>query len=535
MFVRCVQNGAWKWYLTPLVIFLAAFFVRYHFLITFDYAMMVHEQDAVGYIAVAKQLLHWQPVTVTGRPPGYPFIIALFALLPVGMEFAARLASIFMDALITLPLYALAYRLLPPVGAAAAALLWAFFGFALAFSTSPLTQSTFLFFLLAAILLLTRSVSMESSRLPLMVGVCIGYAYLTRPEGIVVILFVAPLVATVRLAQNRKAYRRILKDLVLLGLGFMVLVGPFLTAYRYQAGHWALTNKSAAAVKTQDGVVTLNARGELAASPEGLALWKEYYGTFSAFVTASGTNAIQFARAYLQVVPLWAHLLALSGLLALLWQRRFIELVCLTPLLAVTLPNYIVNISKSNSYNYPLFPLLFIGVAAGCEALRRLVLKVVPGEPGRILVAFSYLVVVSPVAVLSFLGYIEADATYRSPGLVQQAELSDKIFRGAGDVIKSYSRPGEVIMTRWGLIGYFADRPVVTLPKGQVADVVNYGRKHNVSFLIIDTMSVFTRREELEELLDPLYGKPLRPDYGLELLATINHDVGGCVIYRYVR
>lgn len=530
------KSGTWKLYLPLLVIFLVAFFVRYHFLTTYNYPMMIHEQDAVGYIAVAKEMLNWYPLTVTGRPPGYPFIIALFALLPVGVEFAARLASIFMDAMVTIPLYVLSYRLLPRAASIAAAALWAFFGFALAFSTSPLTQSTFLFFLLTAVALVHRSLTSSGSPLlTFLGGVSIGGAFLTRPEGIVVFLYMTAMIVVVRLLYNSPSFTLIIKELLVLVLGFMLLAGPFLAAYRYQTGYWALTNKSAAAVKTQDGVLKLNAQGELASMPEGLALWKEHYGSISVFVQSSLSNVVQFSEAYLQILPRWAHLLSLFGLLALLWERRFTELICLSPLVVVTFPNYIVNISKGNSYNYPLFPLTFICVAAGCEALRRLLLKIGPVRWRGPVVVVSYGVAASPVLLLLFFGYIQADANYRSPGLVEQAEMSGRLFRNAGELIKMNSRPDQVIMTRWGLVGYFADRPVITLPKGEVADVVNYGRTHGVSFLVIDSMSVFSRRQELVELLDPLLGKPVRPDYGLKLIAVYYNDDSGCVVYQYVR
>ena len=488
--------------------------------------MMIHEQDAVGYIAVAKEILNWHPLTVTGRPPGYPLIIALFALLPVGLEFSARLASIFMDALVTIPLYALSCRILPRAASAAVAALWAFFGFALAFSTSPLTQSTFLFFLLTAVVLVHRSLTSSGSPLlTLLGGVSIGAAFLTRPEGIVAFIYITAMMGGMRLLYRSLSFKLIMKELIVLVIGFMLLAGPFLAAYRYQAGYWALTNKSAAAVKTQDGVLKLNAQGELASMPEGLALWKEHYGSISAFVQSTLSNAAQFSIAYLQTLPLWAHLLSLLGLLALLWERRFTELICLSPLVVVTFPNYIVNISKGNSYNYTLFPLAFICVAAGCEALRRLLVKIGPVNQWRgTAVAASYVVAASPVLLLLFFGYNQADANYRSPGLVEQAEMSGRLFRNAGELIKMNSRSDQVIMTRWGLIGYFADRAVVTLPKGQVAEVVNYGRKHGVGFLVIDTMSVFSRRQELMELLDPLFGKPLSPDYGLKLMAVYSND-----------
>ena len=44
-------------YLLPGVAFLVAFALRYHFLVTYSYPLMIHEQDAVGYMEVAKSIL----------------------------------------------------------------------------------------------------------------------------------------------------------------------------------------------------------------------------------------------------------------------------------------------------------------------------------------------------------------------------------------------------------------------------------------------------------------------------------------------
>jgi hypothetical protein len=91
-------------------------------------------------------------------------------------------------------------------------------------------------------------------------------------------------------------------------------------------------------------------------------------------------------------------------------------------------------------------------------------------------------------------------------------------------------------MTRWGLIGYFAGRDMVTLPKGGVKEVVDYGRRNGARFLVIDTNSVMSRRQELMELLEPLRGGEVRREYGIETLrSNFYPNLGGYVIYRYVQ
>ena len=122
---------------------------------------------------------------MAGRPPGYPLVIALFSLLPVGLEYAARLASIFMDALVRLPLYVLARIYLTRIPAFAVCLLWAFFSFSLTFATSPLSQSSFLFYLLSGIVLLHRGLAEKGKGWLFGAGAFFALSFLARPEGIV--------------------------------------------------------------------------------------------------------------------------------------------------------------------------------------------------------------------------------------------------------------------------------------------------------------------------------------------------------------
>jgi hypothetical protein len=160
--------------------------------------------------------------------------------------------------------------------------------------------------------------------------------------------------------------------------------------------------------------------------------------------------------------------------------------------------------------------------------------KFLPTVKSRFIEVFLTTLLFLPTIYVLFMFYQTADNIYQSPGLVREEIKTDKIFKGAGDFIKNNSQANDIIMTRWGLVGYFADRPTLALPKGGVKEVIEYGRINRASFLLIDTKSVLTRRQELEELLGPLEGKPVNPEYGLEILIS-NYfpDIGGYVIYRY--
>jgi len=531
------QELAWKYFPT-LMLFVLAFAVRYHFLTTYPYPMMLHEQDAVGYMDVAKDFLGLHLPGVAGRPPGYPVVIALFALLPVPLEFAARLASIFMDALVVVPLFSLARISLSCAGAAAACLLWTFFVFSLIFSPSPLSQSSCLCYLLAGIALLYHGLQEERAAWLGASGFLFALCYLARPEGIVGFACGAAL-CLVWLFRTKAWNRQGLVRTASFFIGFLILAGPFLYALRVSMGTWTISPLSAAHVKTADVVLTLNAQGELQkTSGAGMSVWREYYGTVPVFLGAVKANFLAFTGVYWSTFPVWHHLVTGLGILALAFRCRW-RMVFLAIPIAVIAPSLVVTIPKTHSYLYPAYAVSFVCFAACLEVVGswvgRGVGRLLPAQRLKGASLVLPVVVLAIVCSIAWSSYRQADENYRSPGLVREALTTERIYKGAGEFIKRNSKQGDVIMTRWGVVGYFADRPVLTLPKGGVKAVVDYGRKNGARFLLADTNSILSRRQELMELLDPLQGKRVDPQYGIEAVTGNYFDDldAGFVLYRY--
>ena len=117
-----------------------------------------------------------------------------------------------------------------------------------------------------------------------------------------------------------------------------------------------------------------------------------------------------------------------------------------------------------------------------------------------------------------------------------QAKLTEKIYKDAGDFLRLNTAQGETVITRWGLVSYYADRPLMILPKGSVLEVVNFARKNGAHFMVIDSIAVYSRRQELVELLNPLRGLTVNQAYGLQIVhARVDAELGeGYVIYKFL-
>jgi hypothetical protein len=520
--------------LIPLAIFTLALAVRMHLLQQYEFPLMLHEQDAVGYMRIAGSLLHFSGEGLVGRPPVYPAVIALCSLFTNNMEYAARFASILMDALVCIPLYGLARIVLSRVSAALAATFWAFFSYALYFSISPLSQSTWLFFALAGLCALAYALRSPDHQQQFMIvsGICFALSYLTRPEGLLGFCFGLFVYVTTAL-YKRIPWRTVLKMALIYTAVFMLCTAPYFIYLKVQLGAWDVSSKTSAALKGQDGMLTLTAAGTLPKAASGLNPWIEYYQNIPRFIEVSMQNFKHYFNNFLQPFPLWLHLLGLAGMIMLMISAPW-EALLLSILFLMTLPNYIVNISKTLSYLYSIFPLYFICTICAFELSGKAVARLFRSIPEQI-PRFSALAAATVITVwFSFSSYRQAHGYLDEPGLRNEALLTRHIFMDASRFIQGVSAKTDVIMTRWGLISYYSGLPTTGLPKGTASEVLAFGRKSGATWLLIDSPSVYSRRQELKVLLNPDEAAPLLKQYGVVPVHAGGMDgLGMYVVYRY--
>jgi hypothetical protein len=513
-----------------------AFVLRYWYFWRYPYPLMLHEQDGIAYMQNARDMLSFKAPGNLFMPPFYSLVIAAFSILPVKFEIAARLASITMDSLLAIPLYGISRILLPRGASLAVCFLWSTFSFSLFFTPSPLSQSTYLCMLLTGIYLLYRALE-ESNKTVFfaLAGVCLSCAYLTRPEGFVSIGIALVLTAAgaFRRGTDRRAYLK--GGIVLLG-AFFLTAFPYLLMLRGQFGHWTFTAKTVVAIKGIDGSLTIGAGKD--AVKNGLTLWLEAFGGLSGGLKFIFGNAVAFYNLLLNTFASWTHLLALIGILFIFIARNFYNRLFLLFPVLMTIPVYVANLPKVPSYIYPLFPFVMIAFVACIWGVISMIMhgigKIWAGAPHRLIAILAQLLLALPVVFLGVNGCRDATANYISPEYLFQVEQTNKVFKAAGADINAASGPKDLLMTRWGLVSYFAERPLMVMPKGSIEDVLAAGRKAGARLILIDEESVTSRRQELKELLGPLYGVGINPRYGLEVVAVRATSIGGYVVYRYL-
>jgi 4-amino-4-deoxy-L-arabinose transferase-like glycosyltransferase len=202
----------------------------------------VIQPDGVVYVAVAKQF------QATGSPfdplfhPLYPMCIALVQPLIGDWETAGRLVSVFFGALVILPAFALARSIVGREAALLSAVFIAVHPRLVQNSASVLCEATYTFVLVCGVLAARRGLVTGPKALIPFAGLCLGLAYLVRPEGA---LYLVGLVVVVlfMIVTGRERAAVVLPWLGAAVLVFAVVVAPYVWYLAEVWGHVTLSGK----------------------------------------------------------------------------------------------------------------------------------------------------------------------------------------------------------------------------------------------------------------------------------------------------
>jgi len=218
-----------------------AFFLRLYLVLTSKGI----SPDGVEYLRAAKFFLdgdYYQGFSNV-FPPFYPAVISVTSLLVGNLELAGKLVSLFFGTLTVIAIYAFAKRLFNEEVGFYSALLLTFHPYLAQFSGSVLTESTFTFFGVWNALIGWKALQSRSWRSMFLVGLFLGVAYLTRPEGIG---FVAVFFLWIFFFDGGKFWINLSQKLsmaVSLLIGTTVFALPYILFLHEVTGKWILSLK----------------------------------------------------------------------------------------------------------------------------------------------------------------------------------------------------------------------------------------------------------------------------------------------------
>jgi 4-amino-4-deoxy-L-arabinose transferase-like glycosyltransferase len=205
-------------------------------------SMPVIQPDGVVYLTMAKQF------QATGSPfdplfhPLYPICIALAQPLIGDWEMSGRLVSALFGALVILPAFALARGIVGRQAALVAAVFTAVHPRLVQNSASVLCEATYTFLLVCGVLAARYGLVGGARALIPFAGLCLGLAYLVRPEGALYLVGLV-LVALFMLVTARARAAVVLPWIGAAVLVFGVVVAPYVWYLAEVWGHVTLSGK----------------------------------------------------------------------------------------------------------------------------------------------------------------------------------------------------------------------------------------------------------------------------------------------------
>jgi 4-amino-4-deoxy-L-arabinose transferase-like glycosyltransferase len=166
------------------------------------------ENEGAEYAQIAKNLVAGRGyvglrnVPQIWFPPLYPMLIAAFSLATADFDIAARLVSLTVGSCLVIPVFFIALGMYGRRVAYISASLIAFHPLLIALSGSVYSEVVFLTVLMAGVYWAEESLRFKNARSGILCGVCLGLAYLTRPEGIALPVLVSASIIVAALLQK---------------------------------------------------------------------------------------------------------------------------------------------------------------------------------------------------------------------------------------------------------------------------------------------------------------------------------------------
>jgi 4-amino-4-deoxy-L-arabinose transferase-like glycosyltransferase len=454
--------------------------------------------DGTSYVETARAFNRgeWRGIGSYGF---YSVLIAFAGRLITDLETAGKFVSLVFGSLLPLPLYLLGKELFSRRVALAASLV-VIVSPALIFSSCQvITQATYTTLVLAGVYLVWRLFRQPSIVNGSLAGLCIGFAYFTRAEAILLFLVLPLSLCLYKYREVREKW----SVLAAYAGGFLLILGLNTLLVHAVTGEWQLSSKTDAALN--DALSYYLNKPDLnyvpGYEPKGyLDIMRDHPG----FVVKN--TVLNLKSSWETMLPFWGWLLFFAGFFSggFKSERNMIRLFLLSTFapLAVLIVFYYIG-----GYTDPYLPVLLLLAATGfdhlCTLLREKLHAAGNHVPAAWLGRFPVTIIVAAVyAAVLFVPQIRKpvpDSEY-----LPEADNYRRAEKNLGLLLKDSLPPGK-IMTRWARIAFYAEREWVNIPNATPCEeVIKLARKSGVRFFIADGTLYGNRPELGMELFEPL-------------------------------
>jgi len=496
-----------------------------------SYRVPALTHDSVTYLQIARNVLTggelgWQALWA---PPFHSLLIAA-ASYGSGVHDLLLVVSLLAPLtcfLLVITVYLLAEELFDRTVAVMAASLCGLSPHLVNIAYSPEPEITYTALLTVSLLLYLRAVVRHSSGYAALSGVAFALAYMSRSEGVLILVFVLAATAwTRRRIIGHAPLRRVYLVTILL---FSLVSLPYLVFLARNYGAVVISPKTSyviswlkhAELQIQDAenpdIWGMDRSGKLNWQvPKGIAdllapFLAEPRKNISRYLHGLATeipgripNGSGMDR-YPQLIPFYLFAAALASLFVP-WgeHRKEKRAVLFAPLLIV----FVLPLFTSGWWKYlvPYFPLVTIAAAKGFAGWG----EWIGSRAGGGLLRFVPVAVCAGAVILIGGRYV-----YRlipaagHPGPmslknIEKAQYAD-VTRNLGMAARSFFGPGRNYMAKWSKTIYYLDGRWTPFPLGSHDDVIAYARKHTVDYIVLE----INDPQKMKSVHNPLPGVSL--------------------------
>ena len=490
----------------------------------------VIENEGAEYAQIAQNLVAgkgyvglWNVPEVM-FPPLYPILIAAFSLATRDFDLAARLVSLTIGTCLVLPVFFIALRMYGRRVAFISASMIAFHPLLIALSGSVYSEVVFLTVLMGGVYWGTESLRLEKAtkvRNSILCGMCLGLAYLTRPEGIALPVLVCVAIILVALFEQKGPKTAAVACLLVL-TSFAVVATPYVAFLSYHTGRFRVEGKSdivfSITQRMNSGMNYLEATHGISRdlTDEGPGLKEGVFLTGTSH-PESLRDSIRYALEATKrnISPLYNTVfngrpfgspiligLVIVGLFREAWSRqRLIQEGFLLLVLCFFVALVLQVHGLQFRYAFPVLPFLILWAAKGMEELSKWVKTTTIsagfgslGGAKRIENAVRWAL---GIAVLAL-----AVAGTRDVGEFEQANPRHLSVKQAGLWLRGYAPGPKRIMDLGAVIPYYASGSLVDLPYTDSATALRYVARKKPDFIVLNGQWSVQARPYLAEWIE---------------------------------
>lgn len=505
--------------------------------------------DEPFYLWLGRNWLTGRGYSFTGytdvhHTPMYPLLTGLLYLVTRDMALSSRICYILFGAGLSLPLYGIAREIYDRraghVVMALAAVYPALTAAVLFWGT--MTEPPYYFFIYAGVYFALRA--MRDHRVPwtsFLAGLCLGLAYLTRPEAIAHVLAIGAVLVITRLWERRLLTSKTLAHLGLYALGMLLILLPYAYYTYLHTGSWMVSEKAGVTFVTCIGLSSGDTaafdRATWGLDQTGLEVFffsRESYNVSMldyvlAYPQVFGNlviqNIITFANSVISLRLFPYFFLPFLGLalFRVPWdiKRTKAELLMLASALPVL---GFLAFFIQDRYIATLLPTLLIWLAVGLrdmgDWLRDTAVATLKVKRAAWV---NWLYLVPTALVLAFcLVMLPRTMANTSRGSFREAHRTVGEWLASQDVDED-----AVIMSRYPALAFHAGTRWVPTPNASYKEIMAYARHKNADYFLVDERETVELRPQLAPLA---HGEDVPPE--LELLHLDASEPETLAVYR---